>query len=136
MYIQSFFLTLMLEFIHQRLASFQWAIQGILDLYKHHPNAQVHLLATCLVIPTGFLVQLSAIEWCIIIICIVLVTAMEAMNSAVEYLADKVSPKHDELIGKAKDIAAGAVFLCSIGAASVGCILLLPKIVQLVRSLL
>ena len=60
---------------------------------------------------------------------------MEAMNSAVEYLADKVSPEHDELIGKAKDIAAGAVFLCSIGAASVGCILLLPKVVALLGGL-
>jgi len=117
----------MLQFIKQRLASFKWAFKGIGDLFSHHPNAKVHLLATAVVIPLSFWLQITAIEWCIIILCIVLVMSMEAMNSAVEYLCDKVSPEQDELVGKAKDIAAAAVLISSIGAALVGGIILLPK---------
>jgi diacylglycerol kinase len=117
----------MLQFIQQRLASFKWAFKGIGDLFSHHPNAKVHLFATGLVVPLSFWLQITAIEWCLIVLCIVLVMSMEAMNSALEYLADKVSLEENELIGKAKDIAAAAVLISSIGAILVGGLILLPK---------
>lgn len=118
----------MLQYLQKRLFSFKWAIKGLIDLFSNHPNAKIHLLATSIVIPTAIYYQLSSIEWCLIILCIVLVLAMEAFNSALEYLADKLSPEHDVLIGKAKDIAAAAVLLCAIGAAAVGAVIFLPKI--------
>jgi diacylglycerol kinase len=121
----------MLKFIRQRIASFKWALKGLKDLFTHHPNAQIHLLATLMVVPLAIFLQVSLVEWCLLILCIVLVMAMEAMNSALEYLADKVSPEHDELIGKSKDIAAGAVLLCAIGAALVGLLILGPKLYAL-----
>lgn len=122
----------MLHYIKRRLASFGWAVQGIIDLFSHHPNAQIHLLATLIVLPTGFMLGLSAVEWCIIVLCIILVLALEAMNSAVEYLADKISPEKDVLIGKAKDIAAGAVLLGAVGAVVIGGIIFVPKILLLI----
>jgi diacylglycerol kinase len=121
----------MIKFIQQRLASFKWALKGLKDLFSHHPNARVHLLATIIVVPLAFSLKVSLVEWCLLILCIVLVMAMEAMNSALEYLADKVSPEQDELIGKSKDIAAGAVLLCAIGAALVGLLILGPKLYAL-----
>lgn len=116
------------RFFTQRLKSFRWAFKGLLDLYSHHPNAQVHLLATIVVLIGVFYWGVSTTEACLLVLCIVLVTAMEAMNSAVEYLADKISSEQDPLIGKAKDIAAAAVLLCSIGAALVGGFIFVPKI--------
>lgn len=104
----------------------------MVDLFSNHPNAKVHLLATILVIPLGIFLKISIIEWCIIILCIALVMSMEAMNSALEYIADKVSPEHNELIGKAKDIAAAAVLICAIGAATIGALIFLPKLLLLI----
>lgn len=124
----------MFQFIKQRIASFKWAIWGIKDLVSHHPNAQVHSMATLIVVPLAYYLGLSVVEWCLIVLCIVLVLAMEAMNSAVEYLADKVSPEHDPLIGKAKDIAAAAVLLSAIGAAVVGLLIFVPKLYPLLLS--
>ena len=118
----------MLRFIKQRLLSFKWAIKGILDLFSNHPNAKIHLLATVLVIPLSFYLKISAVEACLITLCIVLVLAMEAMNSALEYIADKVSPEHHELIGKAKDIAAGAVLIVAIGTVIIAGFIFLPKL--------
>lgn len=119
------------SFLKARLHSFKWAFKGINDLLLHHPNAQVHTGATCLVVPLSFYLEISRIEWALIILCIVLVLSMEALNSAVEYLADKISPEQDPLIGKAKDIAAAAVLLSSIGAALVGLVILGPPLYQL-----
>lgn len=118
----------MITYLQKRLASFKWAIKGLGDLFRNHPNAQIHLLATLIVLPLSIVLKLSILEWCLIILCIVLVLAMEALNSALEYLADKISPEQDELIGKAKDIAAGAVLICAIGAATIGCLIFLPKL--------
>jgi len=121
----------MIKFIQQRITSFKWALKGLKDLFSHHPNAKMHLLATIFVVPLAFFLQVSLMEWCLLILCIALVMAMEAMNSALEYLADKVSPEHNELIGKSKDIAAGAVLLCAIGAALIGSLIFVPKLYAL-----
>lgn len=52
----------------------------------------------------------------------------EAFNTAVEALADKVSPGYDPLIGRAKDLAAGAVLIFVLAAVAVGLIIFIPKI--------
>jgi len=118
----------MLEYIKKRLKSFWWAFLGIIDLFRHHPNAQIHLVATIVVISTASYVGLSTIEWCIILLCIAGVLALEAVNSAIEYLADKISLKHDPLIGKAKDIAAAAVLLFAIGSVVIALLIFGPKL--------
>jgi diacylglycerol kinase len=46
------------------------------------------------------------------------------LNAALEYLTDRVHPDYAEEIGFAKDAAAGAVLITSIGAACVGAMML------------
>ena len=43
--------------------------------------------------------------------------ATEALNTAIEYIVDLVSPEHHELAGKAKDMAAAAVFFTALFSA-------------------
>ncbi len=54
-----------------------------------------------------------------IALCAGLVLAMEMVNAALEYLADRVHPDWAEEIGRAKDAAAGAVLIASAPAVSV-----------------
>ena len=57
-----------------------------------------------------------------------LVLSAEAMNTAVEFVVDLVSPHYHPLAGKAKDVAAAAVLLAAFGAVIIGLIIFLPKI--------
>ena len=57
-----------------------------------------------------------------------LVLAAEAVNSAIEALADVVSPDYNEGIKRTKDLAAGAVLLLAMTAAMVGLIIFIPKL--------
>ena len=57
--------------------------------------------------------------------------AAEAVNSSIEALADLVSPGYNEAIKRTKDLAAGAVLILAIGAATIGCIIFLPKFLAL-----
>jgi diacylglycerol kinase len=100
-------------------------------LIREEHNAWIHLTVTIVLIPVCFWLRLSLIEWTLILVCIGLVLAMELVNSAIERMADKISPKRDPDIGKIKDLSAGAVLISSIAAAIVALIILVPKFIQL-----
>lgn len=111
----------------KRAVAFKYAWQGMTALLKYEHNARIHLVAALFAIIAGVLFDISATEWCVIIICIGLVISAEALNSAVEALADKITTKHDPLIGRAKDLGATAVTLLALVAVVVGLIIFLPK---------
>lgn len=113
--------------LSKRIRSFGYAFSGIGRLFSQ-PNACIHAAVTVLVIAAGVWLRISATEWCLVSICIGGVLMAEAFNTAVEALADKVSPSYDPLIGRAKDLAAGAVLIFVLAAVAVGLIIFIPKI--------
>lgn len=59
----------------------------------------------------------------LVALSIALVLALELLNSALEYLIDHVHPGIAPQIGQAKDAAAGAVLVASLGALAVGALM-------------
>lgn len=116
--------------IRKRLRSFGYAFIGIVRLFTQ-PNAIIHACVTVIVIVCGYWLKLVAWEWCVVALCIAAVLMAEAFNTAIETIADKVSPGYDKLIGRAKDLAAGAVLLMVFGAVAAGLIIFLPKFIAL-----
>lgn len=114
-----------------RLRSFRHAFRGIAGLLAAQHNAWIHGLATVCVILTGLVLGVSAIEWCVLVLAMMVVWVAEALNTALEYLCDVASPEFHPLVKKSKDIAAGGVLLGAIGAAIVGFIILLPPLLAL-----
>ena len=117
--------------LKKRLNSFRYAFQGIKRLFLTQPNAKIHLFAAAMAIALGLYFEISLVEWCIIVFAITSVLAAEAFNTAIEDLTDLVSPEPHPLAGHAKDVAAGAVLITAIGAATLGIIIFLPKIISL-----
>lgn len=117
--------------IKSRIKSFGFAINGIALLIKNEHNAWIHLLAILLVSALGFLLQINSFEWITLVFCFGIVLMAEGFNSAIEALANKVSPEKDPQIKITKDIAAGAVLITAIMAAIIGSIIFIPKIILL-----
>ena len=117
-----------MQYLRSRLRSFRFAFQGIYQLFVSQPNAQIHLLATVVIVAIGFWLKLAVWEWCAIVICIALVLLVEALNTAIEYVVDLVSPEPHPLAGKAKDVAAGAVLMSVIICGIVWGVIYLPKL--------
>lgn len=111
--------------------SFRYAWAGVVTLIRTQHNAWIHLGAMTAAIAAGILFGITATEWALVAICIGGVLAAEAVNSAVEALADRITREQDPEIGRAKDLAAGAVLLTAIGAAVVGLIIFIPYIIAL-----
>jgi diacylglycerol kinase (ATP) len=93
-------------------------------------NARIHAAATVVVLAAAFLLQVSAGDWCWIILAISIVWTAEALNTAFEFLADAASPEFHPLVRDAKDVAAGAVLLTAIAAAFIGVLIFLPYVVK------
>ena len=109
-----------------RFRSATHALAGLKTLLIDEHNARVHLAATVLVIVLGLVFRIDALEWLILIIVISLVWITEALNTALENLADHVCATQDPLIGKCKDTAAAAVLLAAVCAALCGAIIFVP----------
>jgi len=116
-----------------RLKSFSYALQGMLQLMRTQPNARLHLLAAVLVCIAGGYFGLSRGEWLWITAAIVLVWSAEALNTALEYLADALHPKPHPGIGRAKDVAAAAVLIAAAGAAVIGMLVFVPHLASMGR---
>jgi diacylglycerol kinase len=114
-----------------RIQSFAHALRGMVYLVRTQPNARVHLLATVGVCMAGAYVGLSRDEWLWVSVAIVLVWGAEAFNTALEDLADALHPAQHPGIGRAKDVAAGAVLIAALGAAVIGVLIFAPHLAGL-----
>ena len=114
--------------IRKAIRSFRYAGMGIFSLFRYENNARIHLIACILVVIAGVILHISAIEWCIIAILVGLVWSAEAMNTAIEKLADVVSPEYNPGIKDVKDLAAAGVLILAISAVIAGGVIFIPKI--------
>ena len=117
-----------MSYLRKRADAFKYAFKGIYRLFRSEAHAKIHLSAAICVIIAGFIFGISLFEWCAVSLCIGGVFMAEGFNTAIEKLADKVSPERDPLIGAAKDLAAGAVLMFVFGAVAVGLVIFLPKL--------
>jgi len=102
---------------------FQYAFKGVAAALASERNLRVHFVIALIVIGAGFYFDITAMEWCVVIICIGLVIAFEMVNTAIEDLVDLVTQEWKPLAGKIKDAAAGAVLIASIVALVAGIII-------------
>ncbi|QIP16451.1 diacylglycerol kinase family protein [Spirosoma aureum] len=111
--------------------SFGFARQGIVDLFRYENNAKVHLLIAGLVFVAGFWLEISRVEWAIILTQVGLVWAAEAFNTAIEKICDFVSPGLHPQIKAIKDLSSGAVLILAVTAVLVGLLILGSKLLAI-----
>lgn len=112
----------------KRFMSFKYAWNGWKILIREEHNSWIHIFVTLCVLIAGWVLKISACEWIAVIFCIGWVMALEMLNSAMENMADFVSPEKHTMIKKIKDLSAGAVLVGAIASAIIGLIIFLPKI--------
>ena len=102
------------------LSSIGYALRGIFITIRQERNAQIELVISFIVIAIGLWLELSKMEWCLVLLCIGMVLGAETFNSAIERWCDRETKEIDPSIRDIKDTAAGAVLITSIIAAIIG----------------
>ncbi len=102
------------------LKGFVYAGRGFLHCLGER-NFRFHLCAAAFVIfvAAGFY-ELSRGEWAVLLLTIGAVPALEAVNTSLERLCDRVEGEQNELIRHCKDCAAASVLIMSAAAVAVG----------------
>ncbi len=103
--------------------SFKCAFKGIAFVMRHERNMRIHLVAALYIAFFSVFYSFSKSEIILLVITCALVMIFEVLNTSIEVIVDKVSPKYSPLAKVAKDAAAGAVLLSAIMAIIVGVIL-------------
>ena len=103
-----------------------------MTLLRSEHNARIHAVATVLVVTAGVLCQLERWEWGLVSAAIGLVWTAEALNASLEQLGDAISRAPHPAIGRAKELAAGAVLASALGAAGLGLVVFGPRLGTLV----
>lgn len=108
--------------MRKTVKSFGYAIKGIVNTFGAERNMRIHLCFAFYVVLAGFVTGLGVLEWAAVLLCIGHVMGMELVNTAIEHICDRITNEQDSRIGAAKDAAAGAVLICAVFSAIVGCV--------------
>ena len=103
---------------------FSDAFRGVAIGARGQSSFLVHAFCAVGVVVVAALANMSAWQWCTLLLCVVVVLVAEMFNTALEAMARAVSTEYHPQLRDALDIASGAVLLSAIGATVVGCIVL------------
>ena len=86
------------------------SIRGLIDGVMTEAAVREEAIVLAIAVPVGFALAPSAAWYVAMIGAILLVLAVELLNTAVEKLSDHVTPEHHYAIGRIKDFGSAAVF--------------------------
>jgi diacylglycerol kinase len=109
--------------------SVSYAANGFSQMLKTERNVRIQLALAVLILLAGLLCGLGRMEWALITFCVGLVFVAEALNTAIEKLADALHPGLDPKIALVKDLAAAAVLIAAVSAGLVGILVFLPHLI-------
>ena len=115
-------------FIRGRIRSLKFAFKGAWLLLTTEDSIKAQMCIAILVSVMGFYFNISSTEWMLQFLAIGLVLVAEALNTAIEKVADFVHPDFHVKIGFIKDIAAGAPTFAGIISLIIAGFIYIPKI--------
>jgi diacylglycerol kinase len=119
--------------------SFLYALNGLWLLLSTERNFRIMGVVCLLVNLAGFSLDafgehLNRFEWAILWCAMGLVFVSEGLNTALETTLDALHPEKHPMIGRAKDMAAGATLSASIVAIIVGLYIFTPHVMSLLQG--
>lgn len=94
-----------------------WSVAGIKAAWKHEIAFRAQVVVIAIMLPVGFWLARTVVEWFILFGSCMLVLITELLNSALESIVDRIGPEPHELSGRAKDLGSAAAFFSMITAA-------------------
>ncbi|MBK6482720.1 MAG: diacylglycerol kinase family protein [Chitinophagales bacterium] len=106
------------------------AFYGMLIPYRTEVSIRIQTMVVLVGILLGIYLGISRVDWLFVVIAAALLLITECLNTAVEKLVDLVSPGYNELAGKVKDIAAGAVFIAGLASLTISILVFIPYFIK------
>lgn len=88
-----------------------YSLAGLRAAWRHEAAFRQECALAAVLIPLAGWLGRSVLEVLVLVAPLLLVLAVELLNSAIEALVDRVGSDHHELSGRAKDLGSAAVFV-------------------------
>ena len=111
--------------------SVKYALAGLRSFFGNERNGRIQALVAILTITASIILDISSLEWILVIICTCLVLVLEMINTAIEKVCNLITPDFHPQLKLIKDISAGAVLLAATGSAIIGLIIFIPHLLKL-----
>lgn len=112
------------------IASFNYAVQGIISALKTEKNMKFHYIAAIGVIIVSLFMDLSRTEFISLVFAMTFVVVMEMINTAIERTVDLVVQDYNPIAKYVKDVSAGAVLIAALNALVTGYLLFYDRLSQ------
>ena len=109
---------------------------GLVYFYKYERSAILHLVAAILMLLGAWMLEMSPMEWLVIIMVLFTTLSVELLNTAIEKVCDLVTKDYNMNIKVAKDAGSAATGVLTLVRIVVVLIIYVPKIIEFVESLL
>ena len=111
------------------LISFKYAFSGIYYVLKTSRNFRIQLGFALSSLLIGFFLNISKVDYLILIATIMSVLILETLNTSIESIVDLLMKKEFRSLAIiSKDTSAGAVLLASINSVIIAVYIFVPKI--------
>ena len=113
---------------HSLLHSFNFAFEGVIHVLRRERNMRIHFALATVVLVLAFAYDVTKLELITLLLAISFVLIAEMVNTAVEETLDLAATSFDPRAKIAKDVAAGAVLIASVTAATIGYLIFVDRI--------
>lgn len=121
---------------HSRFSSFGYALAGWLYMLRRQKNTRLMSAASIWVAVLAFWLQISRIEWAILILTITVIWLTEFLNAGIEAAVDLASPEIHPMAKVGKDVASAAVLLGVAASIVIGLLIFGPPLLEKLRFLM
>ncbi len=97
--------------IQRLINAARYSANGLRATFQHEEAFKQECVLLVVALPLAGLIADTALQFALLIGSIVLVMAVEVLNSAIESVVDRISEEQHPLSGRAKDQASAAVLL-------------------------
>ena len=99
------------------LKALRSSLQGLRSAWLHESSFRLEVVMALAALPAAVWLGDSGVERALLVGSVLLVLALELLNSAIEAVIERYGPEIHELAGRAKDMGSAAVFvaLCNVG---------------------
>jgi len=108
--------------------SFKDAFAGLAWSFRTQPNFKIHLLLAVGAILLSWFLQITLVEFAIVIFAIMLGLTAEMINTSIESMTDLITTEYRQQAKISKDVAAGMMLTTAIGAVLVAIVIFIPHI--------
>ena len=110
------------------LQAAQWSWQGLRAAWLHESSFRLEVCLVVVLAPLALWLGATPVERVLLVGALLLVLAMELLNSAIEAVIERYGSEFHELAGRAKDMGSAAVFVLLMNVLLCWGLILLPRL--------